>query len=85
VCLSGGCHAVCSANSDCPLGQSCTGGACGDAAPAVAQCVFDTDCGTAYRCLNAACHALCGSDSQCSSGNFCDHGVCRADYRPTTI
>lgn len=85
MCLGGGCHAVCTGNSDCPAGQACSGGACADAAPSVAQCVFDVDCGTAFRCLNAACHPLCSGDAQCSSGNFCDHGVCRADFRPISI
>jgi Cys-rich repeat protein len=69
--------------SDCGIGQVCTSGVCADdPSPAVAQCTFDTDCGTAFRCINAYCHPLCTTDSQCASHNVCDNGVCRAAYRP---
>jgi hypothetical protein len=55
---------------------------CSDAAPMTAQCLWDNDCGVAFRCIDATCHPLCASSSQCGSKAFCDHGVCRADYRP---
>jgi hypothetical protein len=61
----------------------CSGGACvEDPSPQVAQCEFDSDCGTAFRCINAYCHTLCASDDQCGGGTVCDRGVCRTSYRP---
>lgn len=83
-CVGRACAAACK-DGGCALGQVCLNSACvDDPKPAVAQCVYDVECGGAqggFRCINAYCMPSCTDAKSCTGGASCVKGVCRADKR----
>jgi peptidoglycan-associated lipoprotein len=63
----------CSADSDCPAGNSCQKNAC---TPIPGYCKTAADCKDGQVCENNACVA-CKSDNECAAGTKCQNGGCR--------
>lgn len=62
---------VCSADTHCPTGQTCTSGVC--------QCTADTQCASGQTCNSGSC--TCADDTHCAQGQTCTNGLCAAPVR----
>lgn len=68
----------CAADSDCPSGEACLGGACGPLASGL--CREGTDCAEGELCVEGACVAAgdaCRFDHDCGLGRGCVDNACR--------
>lgn len=74
ICVNKRC-APCTANEQCPAGETCQDGAC-----AVA-CSGNGDCTNGQICDAGVC-APCTSDTQCSGGDVCLSGACEDPGSP---
>lgn len=66
---------VCSVDSDCNSGESCSNGICVNSN----LCNVDADCSSGEICYLASCLPGCRIDSDCSSGQTCSSNQCVND------
>ncbi len=63
----------CTADRDCPTGQSCVTGSC---RPTSTLCQFNNQCSAGQVCIDGRCLAGCGGAVTCPSGQTCTNGHC---------
>lgn len=82
TCIDGRCHANCTDDAGCPIGQICdNGGVCIDNPMPTPECATNTECAADEYCINATCFPGCVGDSECGNNEFCKRNVCRPDFR----
>lgn len=64
----------CTANNECPTGQSCVAGGC---RPDNTLCRFSYECGAGLECVDGRCLTSCGGAATCPSGLTCVNGYCQ--------
>ncbi len=70
VCYNGACRQLCISGADCPEGEGCSFGICG-------ECSAPEHCAGSFACLDGECLTSCAGNADCSDGTFCNGaGAC---------
>jgi Cys-rich repeat protein len=81
-CINSECHLACSADTQCPQGETCQSGVCRNAP--TGECNTASDCPLNNDCVDAHCRYRCAQDADCGQAQVCRLGYCEAAPTCTT-